>query len=190
MPLFGALATSMDTSYFGKNYFRGCWWGISWVVIHSISVTVSHENTKNLAWIVRKKYCLSFQNTFQRFTVKIPKCYLLPLIFRPPPPSRPSDPPSNLPQKWDLCTVSTLWLDVNSVHYVNVCYLYLHFLDTSSYSMHIYIELTSIYLSLQIWFVRTHIKAMLTNFNEPWSTKNGQTSNWAQCPVNGTDENV
>jgi hypothetical protein len=66
----------------------------------------SWKPTKNLAWIVREKYCLSFQNTFQRFTVKIPKCYLLlplkyqhfyrSLIFRhpTPPPPPPSPPPS------------------------------------------------------------------------------------------------
>jgi hypothetical protein len=35
-----------------------------------------------------KKYCLSFQNTFQRFTVKYQIFYHL-LIFRPPPPPPP-----------------------------------------------------------------------------------------------------
>jgi hypothetical protein len=52
----------------------------------SISVTVSHENTKILLWSMREKYCLSFQNTFQqiqRFTVKYQDFYRL-LIFRPP----------------------------------------------------------------------------------------------------------
>ena len=42
-----------------------------YIVSHdcSISVTDSRENSKNLAWNVRKKYCLSFQNTlnFSRF---------------------------------------------------------------------------------------------------------------------------
>jgi hypothetical protein len=40
--------------------------GISWVVIHSISVTVSRENTKNLLWSAREKILFIVSEHFSK----------------------------------------------------------------------------------------------------------------------------
>jgi hypothetical protein len=57
------------------NSKRGCWWGY---IVSRDSLNFGYRQSWTLkiyreAW--GKEYCLSFQNTFQRVTVKIPKSY-------------------------------------------------------------------------------------------------------------------